>query len=1016
LSVKRKVASLAMFTLLLLSMLSFAINIKPAKASEATQMLISPEMLTLPIGASFTVTINVTNVERLFGWQVILKYNGSVINCTDVWVPAENVFKGKIYATAGPAFGKDYIDGYDYMMFTASLQGENFVNVDNGILFKANFTVINAGATRITFATKEQPVHVDHYTFESFLLDYDLNEISFDVSNFCTVKTPVITAIIVVPDDYPTIQEAINHAKDGDTVFVRSGIYYEHVVVNKTISLIGENRSDTIIDGSGTGIILDIVANGTAVRGFKIQNGGMGIWSSLKVYNCSIVSNSITNCYSGIACDFMPNSTVSYNEVTNCTKGIGILCNSTVVGNTLMNNREGLYIFEGNNFLRNNTMKNNEFNFGHISKTMGWIEGYFFNFFNNDVDVSNTINGKPIYYWINEHDKEIPLDAAYVELVNCTNILVHDLNLSHNEVGLVLVNSKNCIVENLSIKYNYYWGMVLCCGSSNNIVRKNIFALNSCGILVNDNTRENMIFDNNIMENNWGIELMFTNCTYNNIFRNNITANREAGIFLERGAHDNSIYGNNISNNGCGLFLMESSNNSILHNNFVNNKGHVHDYSWDEPLRTPSINCWDDGYPSGGNYWSDYTDVDLCYGSYQNQTGSDGIWDHPFIISENNTDRYPLVNPWTPISIYVQGIDVSHHQGDINWSKVYGAGYRFAFAKATEGDHRPPVIIDPNFVTNMENGREAGLLMGAYHLAHPETNNATDEALFFVSVASTYLNESYLRPALDLEQEVVNKVIAEKGEEEGKKYLSNWVETWISTVKEETGVEPIIYVGSTTTRNYLNDSIAKYDLWIAHWTYDPAISPETGIWASWDFWQWSNESKYAPLGYVPGIAGNVDLDLFNGYMQRLYDAFTIPNVKVFNVVWENKTYPITVYSNSTVTHLVFNQTQAQISFNVTGSNGSKGYCNITIPKDLLKGPWTYTMDGETPSVMDISEDENATHSFIYFTYIHAGTFRIAIQGAWVVPEFPSTIILTIFMLTTIILIVLTRYRRLKHRR
>ena len=57
---------------------------------------------------------------------------------------------------------------------------------------------------------------------------------------------------------------------------------------------------------------------------------------------------------------------------------------------------------------------------------------------------------------------------------------------------------------------------------------------------------------------------------------------------------------------------------------------------------------WDDGYPSGGNYWSDCTDVDLYSGPYQNEAGSDGIWDHPYVIDADNQDRYPLVNPWTP--------------------------------------------------------------------------------------------------------------------------------------------------------------------------------------------------------------------------------------------------------------------------------------------------------------------------------------------------------------------------------
>jgi GH25 family lysozyme M1 (1,4-beta-N-acetylmuramidase) len=414
---------------------------------------------------------------------------------------------------------------------------------------------------------------------------------------------------------------------------------------------------------------------------------------------------------------------------------------------------------------------------------------------------------------------------------------------------------------------------------------------------------------------------------------------------------------------------------------------------------SPSINVWDDGYPSGGNYWSDYTDVDLYYGPYQNQTGSDDIWDHPFIIDENNTDRYPLINPWSHTLSQVQGLDVSHHQGDINWTKVYAAGYRFAFIKATGGMS----FTDPNFIANMEQASQAGLLVGAYHFAYPEYNDAVSEAQHFLSVAGNYMKTGYLRPVLDLEDDPKQDSYPYRM---GKDNLSKWIHTWMNTVKNETGIEPIIYTGwYARVGNYLDDSIAQYSLWIADWTYDPAISPDTGIWDNWDFWQYSNK------GSIPGITGDVDFDLFNGYMQRLYDAFTIPNVKMFNIVWENKTYPITVFSNSTVTHLVFNQTQAQISLNITGSHGSKGYCNITIPKDLLKGPWTYTIDGETPSVIDISEGENATHSFIYFTYIHASTFRITIQGAWVVPEFPSTIILSLLMLTTLIATILLKKKR-----
>jgi parallel beta-helix repeat protein len=119
------------------------------------------------------------------------------------------------------------------------------------------------------------------------------------------------------------------------------------------------------------------------------------------------------------------------------------------------------------------------------------------------------------------------------------------------------------------------------------------------------------ITGSNIMENRYGIHLM--DSSHNSIIGNNITFNIELGIYIE-----------------------DSSFNSIYHNNFVNNTKHV--YS------TGSTNVWDDGYPSGGNYWSNYTDVDFYNGPNQDQPGSDGIWDHSYLIRDDNSDRYPFVN------------------------------------------------------------------------------------------------------------------------------------------------------------------------------------------------------------------------------------------------------------------------------------------------------------------------------------------------------------------------------------
>ena len=128
----------------------------------------------------------------------------------------------------------------------------------------------------------------------------------------------------------------------------------------------------------------------------------------------------------------------------------------------------------------------------------------------------------------------------------------------------------------------------------------------------------------------------------NNILENNMTNNNIGISFLI--SSDNTVSGNSIANSGIALVFW-SSNNVLHHNNFIDNIGAIEYFN--------STNVWDNGYPSGGNYWSNYDGVDLYSGSYQNETGSDGIGDAPYLIDANNTDHYPLMNPWTATQTYV---------------------------------------------------------------------------------------------------------------------------------------------------------------------------------------------------------------------------------------------------------------------------------------------------------------------------------------------------------------------------
>jgi GH25 family lysozyme M1 (1,4-beta-N-acetylmuramidase) len=201
-----------------------------------------------------------------------------------------------------------------------------------------------------------------------------------------------------------------------------------------------------------------------------------------------------------------------------------------------------------------------------------------------------------------------------------------------------------------------------------------------------------------------------------------------------------------------------------------------------------------------------------------------------------------------------QGVDVSHHQGSIDWSLVYADGKVFAFVKATEGY----TYNDPQFVTNMQNGTNAGVLMGAYHFARPDNNSAADEANHFVNVAGNYIGNGYLPPVLDLEDppgtDLQNLYSSQQ--------LTNWVRTWLQTVENLTGVRPMIYTNGRYT-NYLDPSLNSYYLWIAEPDGNTNPPDNLGHWTDWKF------KQFSWTGNVSGINGDVDLNVFNGTLAQL---------------------------------------------------------------------------------------------------------------------------------------------------
>jgi GH25 family lysozyme M1 (1,4-beta-N-acetylmuramidase) len=213
-------------------------------------------------------------------------------------------------------------------------------------------------------------------------------------------------------------------------------------------------------------------------------------------------------------------------------------------------------------------------------------------------------------------------------------------------------------------------------------------------------------------------------------------------------------------------------------------------------------------------------------------------------------------------TVEILGVDVSSYQGaSIDWSQVKGAGFIYAFAKATEG----VTITDADFQTNMVNGENAGEVMGAYHFAHPEDNTAAAEASYFLSVAGPYIKTCELPPVLDLEGSTLQTDFTSA-------QLTAWVQEWMTAVQTQTGIAPILYIGASTAA-YLNSSLNTYKLWISNPGTSSTTPPTSiGVWTNWAF------KQYDWTGTVPGISGisGMDLDVFNGDTAAFYAMIGCP--------------------------------------------------------------------------------------------------------------------------------------------
>jgi parallel beta-helix repeat protein len=419
--------------------------------------------------------------------------------------------------------------------------------------------ILTSYSSAISTYQETVPITIDHKQLPIVYIDDDYNE-----------NTPGWGF-----DHFSRIQHGINAIETGGTAIVFNGIYYENVIVDKTINLIGESKENTIIDAQGSGNVVFISSSQVSMSEFTIRNSaivdyhygcfygllltntmqtrienilvdnndiGIGLYQSvsnhitqstiknssnqgIKIFESN--NNTIENviCYDNMYGIFVGYSQqVKIKNTTTYHNSYGIYLasanNNRLENNTIYSNINwGIFLEHAeHNTLRNNEMARNTYNF--------WIDTYANSLlYYQDIDTSNTVDAKPIYYLVDVQDYVIPTDAGFVGVIHSENITVKNITFSNNSDGVVFALTTNSTIDNVTVT-NCYHGIHLW-NSDQNTITRYYGSQNIVGIYLEYFSNNNNITNNTCILSNYGLVTQYQ-CN-NNI----ITYNRFILNFLD---------------------------------------------------------------------------------------------------------------------------------------------------------------------------------------------------------------------------------------------------------------------------------------------------------------------------------------------------------------------------------------------------------------------------------------------------------------------------------------------------
>jgi parallel beta-helix repeat protein len=849
--------------------------------------------------------------------------------------------------------------------------------------------------------------------------------------------------------DYPSIQEAIDAPPtlDGHTILVDPGIYAECISVSKSLKLNGASMNTTTIYGSGQSKVVEVRARGVILSNFTITNssgygitlqadltnpgdsviqhniitdtlGGIKLWGWPGPSNITVAHNIIVNNTCGIILNSGENNTISANTVVRNERGILISGKDNNVSlNLIESNFIGLEVGGSNNKLRNNEMNSNQFNFLPSFDWLGLPH-----MAEHDIDTSNEVDGRSIYYLINQTgltlDSSTDPEIGFLGLKNCKNVTARDLCLANNGFGALLVDSQNCTLKNCTFSNNV---MGVSLDTNNNSLGNCTVSGNYHGVSMTGDANtvaKNTIVNNTVRHapytwpSRWpqGLDLeplrsllnmltmysgglwlfQATNCT---ITENTVEAN-ENGIVLYR-CSLNTFRDNTMANNLCNFGFDPSENfippewsynppnspqispyllNDIDASNVINGKPI---YYW--------ISRHDEAVPSDAGYVALVNCSDVVL---ENLVLKDN-WQGALLVFVNNT--------------IVRNNTVSKTRYAVDIRDQLFRSYNNTVAANNLTENGTGVICwhtaNCTVVDNVLTSNLFGILAASNTtLAENEIADHRQPLRddWILGLCPPYFNYEWWR-AWNTQEAVPDGVggiflVGQHTLVSGNNFRNNSIglilgsfemrargsENAIRGNSFEENTNGILLLSPNNTifhNNFINNS---------HHVY---INPNLYGKVPWEFFfnEWDNGAEGNFWDDYTGVDSDQDAIGDTKHYANVGDNIDeYPLMGRFSSFQPTSQHSVQTICNSTISDFAFSGDR--ISFNVTGSDGTLGFCRICIPAALLNGTYEVFVN-QTRIPHTLLGISNSSHSYLYFSFSHST------QDVYIVSEAQPLILL-----------------------